>query len=265
MMKDDSYMHKADLDLLKKEKGNYKKKMWPAQSPHRCKRKTRETVKKWPPRTLWAVNDTYGSRYAWTSSGTKGALVRRKAKTSLSQRFCCCCASGFKLWHVVVFLHLRWLRCMPCTRQSGMEPSSHVLPLIVPVRLCCQRLRRTTKGRRQRAEQHNSKTFLLVSNVNCVFVIFNCARFMQLAAAPLESAARVALYRLGDKQEESCGGAGNKLPTPSPSGHSPFYIPPSISITIAGTGPRARHTVGDSAERMHTRSWSEEPAAWRGW
>lgn len=54
---------------------------------------------------------------------------------------------------------------------------------------------------------------------------------------------------LRDKQEKSCGGAGNELPPPSPPGQGAFYIPPSISITIAATRPRARHNVDGSEER----------------
>lgn len=68
-------------------------------------------------------------------------------------------------------------------------------------------------------------------------------------------------FHLRDKQEESRGAAGNKPPTPSPSGHGAFYIPPSISITISVSSPHARHNVDDSVEGTYRQRLSEEPAA----
>lgn len=127
--------------------------------------------------------------------------------------------------------------CVPRTRQSGMQPLSSRLPPVLPVCLCCQRLRRrTTTGRGQRAGQHDSGTTLLVSNFNGVFSTFSIAGVLSTRRWD----------RLRDEPEESCGGAGKGLPTPSPSGHAAFWIPPSISITLAVTGPHARrvHSVG---------------------
>lgn len=59
-----------------------------------------------------------------------------------------------------------------------------------------------------------------------------------------------------DKQEESCGGAGNSLPTPSPSGQGAFYTPPLISITIA-----VSYWATCTTHRSGQRPLTEEPAA----
>lgn len=90
---------------------------------------------------------------------------------------------------IPLLLHLRALNCgmwwcfcasddscVPRTRQSGMQLLASRLPPVVPVCLCCQRLRRrTTTGPGQRAGQHDSSTTLLVSNFKQrLFDIFNC-------------------------------------------------------------------------------------------
>lgn len=145
---------------------------------------------------------------------------------------------------------------MPCTRQSGTQPLSHVLtPPSGRSRpsLLSKEEQQKAPGSVQdsRSPKHfcsipNSKTFLLND------------RFMEIAAAPLESAAQVAHINW-EISRKKAGGAGNKLATPSPSGQGAFYIPPSISITIAAARPHARYNVDDSAEPTHAQRWSEEP------
>lgn len=105
--------------------------------------------------------------------------------------------------------------------------------------------------KKQGAEQQTSKAVLLVSNMNGVYSYAKHGHAAGISTC--------CLCHLRDKQEESCGGAGNNLPTPSPSGQGAFYIPPLISITIAVTGPHARH-IG-AGRRTYARSLTEEPAA----
>lgn len=159
--------------------------------------------------------------------------------------WCFCASDDSDAWRV------------PANLARNLCRMSSRLPLLVAVCLYCQRWRRTAKGSRQRAGQQNSQSFLLLSSINR-------GRFMQItaaAAAALESTAQVAhiIWEISRKkaveeQETSC-----QNPVPPATVH--FYVPPSISITIAVTRPRAQHNGNRSAERRHAQRWGEEPAA----
>lgn len=154
--------------------------------------------------------------------------------------------------------------CVPTNLACNLCHMSSRLPLNVPVCLYCQRWRKKkiTKASGQRAGRADFEK-VLFSNIDNVFlwcVFFSCI-YLCKAGLHRWNLKACCPFHLRDKQEESCGGAGNKPPTPSPSGHGAFYIPPSISITITVTRPRARRDVDDPVERMYAPRLSEEPAA----
>lgn len=144
---------------------------------------------------------------------------------------------------------------MLCTRQSGVQPLSHV---ITPPsqRSCLSLLSKMGKKNNKRLQATCRMADVgnyFSASLNTITLLVMCfsqlyIRYLCKAGLRRRNPYACCPFHLRDKQEESCGAAGNKLPTPSPSGHGAFYIPPSISITISVSSPHARHNVDDSVE-----------------
>lgn len=111
---------------------------------------------------------------------------------------------------LVVLWRLRWLRHILCTRQSGMQPLSHVIT--PPSHLSCLSLLSTTKDSRNMERKPSAK--------RC----FKLGQDLQLYHKQLSSSINITIIggfsgmnlSLGhnthcetDKQEKSSGGAGN--------------------------------------------------------
>lgn len=141
---------------------------------------------------------------------------------------------GSKLWHVVVFLRLRWL-------MRAAKPANLACNLCHHASLRSFLSVSAVKDWEEEGQQApGSVQESRLPTQLCSFPILTAA-FWSFSIAGIRSTSR--WFHLRDKPgKKSCGGTGNKLPTPSPPGHAAFCVPPSISITIAVTAPQARRT-----------------------
>lgn len=158
----------------------------------------------------------------------------------------------------MVSWQLRWLRHILCTRQSGMQPLSHVIT--PPSHLSCLSLLSTTKDNRRADERKKTGTNKLQTRQDCCLyhnqhfhrlklqlfhlILFLWGPFISLRRTSVKGAAA-----------EEQGATSAQLPL----SNSRFYIPPLISIKITVIRQHARHEVDEAVE------WREPIVAERAW
>lgn len=165
----------------------------------------------------------------------------------------------------MVSWRLRWLRRILCTRQSGMQPfvTCHHASLPSFLSVATVNYQRQQKdGEKNKCKEALSwagrqlyHNFLHISTLQ-LFVLFFW-RWIHLWGIALT--VRQTSTKRAVKEQEI-----HKPPPPSPSGHSKFYIPLLISITITVIRQHARHEVDDPVEQMQCGIVKGAHCCWEG-